>query len=131
MFKKILVIVALLATCSAYAGTEEFTVTMVEGGNTIALNDVYDHFQINTDETLTVRFIRPALNSSGEVYGVLKMPEGDASTAADAGAHPDISDTTMTITTALTWNTFNDVPAKKIIVHGATAGTVLTIKAKK
>jgi hypothetical protein len=110
--------------------TEEFSVTLSAGGNTIQLSSLFSHFAINTSEDLTVRFVRTRTLVDGSEGAIVRIPEGGTA-VADSGPHPDISDTTLTISTAETWNVFNNTPAKKIIIHGATAGSTVTIKAKK
>ncbi len=107
--------------------TGEFEVT-VSGSLEVPLTSVFQHFLLIADADMEVRFVLPTYNADGTVASFIARPYGDPTVPAGTGPRPDISDTTLTVFSALAENIYNDMPAKKLNLTGT--GTV-TIKAKK
>ncbi|RLC79645.1 MAG: hypothetical protein DRJ03_23135 [Chloroflexi bacterium] len=132
MIRGLLVSLLVLVACTASAqNTEEFTVSLSSGSNSIELSEAYTHFQVSVTEDLTIRFVAPNYNSSGALTGFKLYPMG-GSAVADSGPHPDLSDTTMVCNTAQTWNVYNDLNGvKKIFIHGSAGSTSAVIRCKR
>lgn len=125
----IVLLLSMLAV-PAYADTEEFSVTMSAGNNTVQLAEAFTHFAISSSAALTVRFVMPNFTSAGALSGISRTPAGGTA-VADSGPHPDLSDTTLYLSDTEPWNVFNDVSAKKLIIHGAAGGETVVIRMKR
>lgn len=125
-----LTVIALLAHCVAYGQTEEFSVA-ITGDTVIELSDTFRHFSISTSADIEVRFMEPTYNSSGVFTGWMGHPFGDPSVPDGSGPRPDIGDTLHDAYSALSWNIYNDTPAKRLNFTVTGGPYTVVVKAKK